>query len=83
MNRGELEFLRRQFPRGSRIRLTEMVDEQWPVEPGSRGTLEYIDDVGTIHVRWDNGRGLGIVPGADPAMWEKAQEGGVKLEQHF
>jgi hypothetical protein len=28
-----------------------------------------VDDLGTVHVRWDNGSTLGLVPGED--RWEE------------
>ena len=46
------------YPPGTRIMLLNMNDPFSPVEPGTRGSVVFIDDMAQIHMEWDNGRSL-------------------------
>ena len=63
-NKEYVEHLRRKYPPGSRLQLSCMEDE-FPVPPGSMGTVDFIDDAGQIQVHWDCGRSLALIPGVD------------------
>lgn len=70
MNEWELmsmkgEMYKRMYPKGTRIELISMDDPYAPIEPGTKGTVVHVDDIGTIHMQWDNGRTLGLIPGED------------------
>lgn len=53
------------YPPGTRIMLLSMGNDPNPVESGTRGTVRAVDDIGTLHCDFDNGRSLGVVPGED------------------
>lgn len=62
----------KQDPRvGKRVRLIYCADTYARNPPGLEGEVTFIDDTGTLHVRWDNGSTLGLVPGVD--HWEEIQ----------
>lgn len=57
--------IKERYPEGTRIVLDYMGDDPHPIEPGTRGTARHVDDIGTVHCDFDNGRRLGLVPGED------------------
>lgn len=50
---------------GTRIQLDFMGDDPRPIPPGTKGTVKVVDDMGTVHCQFDNGRYLGLIPGED------------------
>lgn len=55
-------------PRGTRVRLRCLTDPHTRLRAGSEGTIMFIDSLGTVHVAWDCGSTLGLIPGED--SWE-------------
>ena len=69
---GEIDFLRRKVeyyketcPPGTRVILLSMGTDPRPIEDNTRGTVIMVDDIGTVHCNFDNGRSLGMVLGED------------------
>jgi hypothetical protein len=55
---------RRRDLEGRRVELVACDDPWTKLEPGERGTVSFVDDVGTVHVTWDSGSRLGLVEAA-------------------
>jgi hypothetical protein len=64
LKREIVERLRQEYPAGCRVVLEKMDDAQAP-PIGTMGTVEGVDDTGSILVKWDNGSGLNVVYGED------------------
>ena len=64
MDKKQIENIREQYPQGTRVELIRMDDPQAP-PVGTKGTVIGVDDIGTIHVKWDTGSMLGIAYGED------------------
>ena len=41
------------------------MDDYCPIERGTCGTVDFVDDAGTLHCKFDNGRTLGVIPDVD------------------
>lgn len=49
---------------GKRIECIFM-DDPFAIPSGTQGTIEHVDSIGQIHMKWDNGRELAINPEID------------------
>ena len=63
-SRETVERIRTQYPVGCRVELVRMDDPQAP-PVGTKGTVRYVDDIGSLGVAWDNGSSLQVVYGED------------------
>jgi hypothetical protein len=50
---------------GDRVELVHCSDPYTRLQPGEQGTVQLVDSVGTVHVKWDSGSSLGLVPNID------------------
>jgi hypothetical protein len=50
---------------GRRIRLVYTDDPYTRLTPGAEGTVTFVDDLGTVAAKWDDGSTLGLVAGHD------------------
>lgn len=65
-SRATVERLREMYPSGTRVKLIHMDDPYNRVlKPGCLGTVDFVDDVGTLAMHWDCGSSLGVVYGED------------------
>ena len=67
---------------GMRIRMIEMGDDDDanPVDEGLEGTIHLIDDIGTLHVKWDDGRYIGVIPNLDVYQLLPSEEEQIGLD---
>ena len=59
-----LRKLRKEYPAGTRVELVRMDDPQAP-PIGTKGTVQMVDDIGSLIVDWDNGSSLNVAYGED------------------
>lgn len=62
--RNNISMLKEHYKPGTKVQLIYMDDTQAPPS-GTKGIVSFIDDIGTIHVKWETGSSLGLVYGVD------------------
>ena len=65
MTEKQVEMLRKQYPPGTRLCCDGMPEDPRPIESGTLGTVQAVDDAGQLLMKWDNGRSLSLIPGVD------------------
>ena len=65
INENLVNRMKETYTPGTRIQLDYMGDDPRPIPPGTKGTVKVVDDIGTVHCNFDNGRYLGLIPGED------------------
>ncbi len=60
----QIKRIKEQYPKGTEIELISMEDSQ-AVPSGTHGVVDFVDDMGTIQMTWDNGSSLGLIVGED------------------
>lgn len=58
-----IEKIRINFPIGSRVMMVYSADPLTPIDGGTEGVVSSVDDIGTIHINWDNGSHFGVILG--------------------
>ena len=41
------------------------MNDSYGVPSGTHGVVDFVDDMGTIHVNWETGSSLGLIPDED------------------
>jgi len=59
---------------GRRVRLVYTSDPYTSLKPGDEGTAEFRDSAGVLHIHWDTGNRLGLIPGIDRWEWLEEKE---------
>jgi len=93
ISKAALEARKARYTKGSRVELVSMNDPYTTLKAGDAGTVEFVDDIGTVFVKWDNGSSLGVVYGEDsirkldraqiPSLAETLRENTRKSAEQF
>lgn len=60
----QVEQIKKKYPLGTRIQLDHMEGEH-DMPDGLQGVVKHVDDQGQLHMAWQNGRSLALIPNED------------------
>ena len=60
----DVEKVKEKYQPGTKIMVLEMKDPL-PVESGSIGVVDCVDDIGNVHCVFENGRRIAVIPGVE------------------
>ena len=61
----KLNEIKVKYPIGTRVKLTKDMDDKYPILAGTIGIVDFIDSEGQLHMIWENGRTLALIPEVD------------------
>ena len=61
----EIKYIKKKYPIGTKVKLIKMYDFYNDLATGEEGIITSVDDLGTLHIKWENGSTLGLVVGVD------------------
>jgi len=80
-SREMVDIYKKKYPAGTKICVDFMPDDPNPIPSGTVGRVTHVDDAGTLHCVFENGRILGVIPGTDKfhTAHEEAEETGLDM----
>lgn len=61
----EIQQIKKKYTEGTKIELIKMYDYINPVPTGTKGVVERVDDIGAIHIIWENDSKMSLIADVD------------------
>jgi len=61
LDNNKIMELKNKYKPGDRVKLLNMESEYYLVPEGTLGTVDMVDDIGSVHVKWDDGSEVAVL----------------------
>lgn len=61
----EIEMIKKKYIKGTRLKIKKVYDYTVEIERGTKGTVDIVDDIGTIHLTLENNSSASLIVGID------------------